>query len=114
MTVPPNALHLTHHVTVMATPTSTEPPGCSFQIARHVTKASQQKEIEMKSQTLGLRVAGTIFAVVCLGHVLRVVTRVDLIIAGYHVPFWMNLVGALIAGAMSLWMWKLSAERTPG
>ena len=63
----------------------------------------------MKSQTLGLRVAGTIFALICLGHLLRVVTRADLLIAGHQEPLWMSMVGGLIAGALSLWMWRLSA-----
>jgi hypothetical protein len=61
----------------------------------------------MKSQTLGLRVAGTIFAMVCLAHLLRVVTRADVLIAGHQIPLWVNVVGVLIAGGMSFWMWKL-------
>ena len=66
----------------------------------------------MKSQTLGLRVAGTIFALVCLGHLLRVVTRVDVLIAGHQIPLWPNMAGVVIAGALSLWMWRLSAPAT--
>ena len=66
-------------------------------------------ENSMKSQTLGLRVAGAIFAVLCVGHLLRVVTRADLVIAGHPMPLWMSGVGFLIAGALSLWMWRLSA-----
>jgi len=66
----------------------------------------------MKSQTLGLRVAGAFFALFCLGHLLRLVTRADVIIAGYQMPLWINIVGVLIAGALSLWMWRLSAPAT--
>jgi hypothetical protein len=67
----------------------------------------------MKSQTLGLRVAGTIFALICLVHLLRVVTRADVLIAGHQMPLWINMVGILIAGALSLWMWSLSASHSP-
>jgi len=65
----------------------------------------------MKSQTLGLRVAGAIFALVCVAHVLRVVTRVDVFVAGHQMPIWSNIVGIVISGALSLWMWRLSALR---
>jgi hypothetical protein len=64
----------------------------------------------MKSQILGLRVAGTLFALVCLGHLLRIITRADVVIAGWQMPVWLNVVGVLIAGGLSLWMWRLSAR----
>jgi hypothetical protein len=64
----------------------------------------------MKSQILGLRVAGTLFALVCLGHLLRIITGADVLIAGWQMPVWLNVVGVLIAGGLSLWMWRLSAR----
>jgi hypothetical protein len=64
----------------------------------------------MKSQILGLRVAGTVFALVCLGHLLRIMTRADVLIAGRQIPVWVNVVGVLIASGLSLWMWRLSAR----
>src|SRR5436190_21789654 len=79
-------------------------------VSRH--KNNPQNKTNMKSQTLGLRVAGTIFALVCLGHLWRVVTRAEVLIAGHQLPLWMNIAGALIAGALSLWMWRLSATAT--
>jgi len=63
----------------------------------------------MKSQVLGLRVAGTAFALVCLGHLLRIITQVDVLIAGRQIPVWVNVIGVLVAGGLSLWMWGLSA-----
>ena len=64
----------------------------------------------MKSQIIGLRVAGIVFALVCLGHLLRIITRVDVLIADREIPVWVNAVGVLIAGSLSLWMWRLSAR----
>jgi len=64
----------------------------------------------MKSQILGLRVAGTIFALVCLAHLWRIITQADVLIAGWQMPVWLNVVGVLIAGGLSLWMWRLSAR----
>jgi hypothetical protein len=59
----------------------------------------------MKSQIFGLRVGGTVFALVCLSHLLRIITQADVLIAGRQI----NAVGVLIAGGLSLWMWRLSA-----
>jgi len=68
----------------------------------------------MKSRNLGLRVAGTIFAVVCVGHVLRLLTQIEVVVAGWHLPLWMNVVGALVTGTLSAWMWKLSGSDSDG
>jgi hypothetical protein len=62
----------------------------------------------MNSTIMGLRTAGTVFAIVCLGHLLRVVTRVDLLVGGHLLPVWVNAVACVIAGGLSAWMWKLS------
>ena len=64
----------------------------------------------MKSQIFGLRVAGTVFALVCLGHLLRIITQVDVLVAGCLIPVWVNAVGAVIAGGLSVWMWRLAAR----
>jgi hypothetical protein len=63
----------------------------------------------MKSQIFGPRVAGTVFALVCLSHLLRIITQAGVLIAGRQIPVWVNAVGVLIAGGLSLWMWRLSA-----
>ena len=73
-----------------------------------------QEEIDMKSQILGLRVAGTAFALVCLGHLIRVIARIEVPIAGSQIPVWVNAAGGLIAGGLSLWMWRLSARPDHG
>ena len=64
----------------------------------------------MKTKNLGLRVAGTIFAMVCVGHILRLLMRFDVAIAGWHLPLWMNVIGALVTSTLSVWMWKLSGS----
>ena len=64
----------------------------------------------MNSQTVGLRVAGAIFALVCLVQLLRLVTGIDILVAGYAVPLWPNAVAAMVAGGLSFWMWRLAAR----
>jgi len=62
----------------------------------------------MNSSILGLRVAGLIFGLMFLAQLLRLVTNLEVLIAGHHVPFWPSGVALVILGGMSLWMWRLS------
>jgi len=66
----------------------------------------------MKSQILGLRVAGTIFGLMCLIQLSRLLTRAEVLVAGHRVPLWPSALAVVIAGGMSLWMWKLSRAAT--
>ncbi len=62
----------------------------------------------MNSQILGLRVAGTLYGLMCLAQLLRLATQVEVRIADYQVPLWLSAVGLVIAGGLSVWLWKLS------
>ena len=64
----------------------------------------------MNSRRTGLQVAGTLFAIFCLIHLWRLLAKVDVVIGQRHVPFLVSVVAIVIAGALSLWMWKLAAE----
>ena len=64
----------------------------------------------MSQQTLGLRVAGTVFGIVAAGHLLRLATRVEVVIAGWEVPLGINALGVLIAGGLCIWLWRLSRQ----
>lgn len=70
------------------------------------------KNISMNSQTLGLRLAGIIFGLVCLGHLWRLIRHTEVMIGPHHVPMWASAVGLIIAGVMSIWMWRLSSSRS--
>ena len=54
-----------------------------------------------------VRIAGVVFALVALGHVLRVVRRWPLLIAGRPLPAIVSLVVAVVAAAMAVWAWRL-------
>ena len=62
----------------------------------------------MNSQIVGLRTAGTIFGLMCLGQLLRLVTRAEIVVQGHPVPLWASGLGVVIAGTLSIWLWKLS------
>jgi len=66
----------------------------------------------MTSQTLGLRVAAVLFGLVGLVQLARLVTQVEVTIAGRAVPLWPNVVALVIAGALSAWLWWLSYRGT--
>jgi hypothetical protein len=64
----------------------------------------------MSSPRTGLRVAAIIFGLVCLGHLWRLLRHVDVRLGTHDILMWISVVGIIIAGGLSLWMWKLSAR----
>ncbi len=66
----------------------------------------------MKSRILGLRIASTVFALVCLAQLLRLVTQLEIIAGGHRIPFWPSGIAFVITGFLSLWLWNLSKPET--
>jgi hypothetical protein len=64
----------------------------------------------MNSQRAGLRVAALFFAVFALGHIIRLVKHIHVTIGNFHVPFGFSWVALVIAGALTVWMWRLSTR----
>jgi len=62
----------------------------------------------MYPQIIGLRVAGVVFAIVCLAQALRLAWQADVQIAGHTVPLWPSVVAVIVSGGLSCWMWALS------
>jgi hypothetical protein len=56
-----------------------------------------------------VRVSGVVFALVSLGHLLRVVAHWPLVIGGRPLPASASLMVFLAAAAMSAWAWRLVA-----
>ena len=67
--------------------------------------------MSINSKILGLRVAGTIFGIVAMFHLLRVVTGVTIVIAGWMLPIWVNVLGFAGSGLLCVWLWLLSVSR---
>ena len=72
---------------------------------------SGDKRRVMNTPIAALRVAGTIFGIVSLAHVWRLVTRAEVLVAGYSIPFWVSVIAVLVAGGLSVWMWRVSAGK---
>ena len=62
----------------------------------------------MNSRIVGLRVAGAIFGLVCVLHVLRLFLAIEVVLAGRHLGMWMSAAGAIFTGVLSFWFWWLS------
>jgi hypothetical protein len=62
----------------------------------------------MHSQLVGLRVAGAIFALFCLGQLARVALQPEVMVAGYRVPLWPSAIAAAVFAALCAWMWSLA------
>ncbi len=57
-----------------------------------------------------LRVAGAIFALVALAHLLRAVMDWPILIAGWMVPIWLSWLAFVVAGALS-WFGLSSCQK---
>ena len=68
----------------------------------------------MNSQRTGLRVASIIFALFALGHIVRLLKHAQVVVttqhATHHFPMWASVVALIIAGGLSIWMWRLSSK----
>jgi hypothetical protein len=54
-----------------------------------------------------LRVSSLIFALLTLAHVLRLVWRWPLIVAGWPLPVFASVIAMAITGSMAIWAWRL-------
>ncbi|MDO8543085.1 MAG: hypothetical protein Q7S40_21845 [Opitutaceae bacterium] len=64
----------------------------------------------MNSTALGLRVAATIFGLVCLAQLFRLLLKVDIAIGSFHVPLWPSGIAVLVTAALCVWLWRLSTR----
>ena len=61
-------------------------------------------------------ISGTVFGVVALGHLLRVVNGWTLVIGSWLVPMWISWLGTLGPAILCVWAFRSAsrAERSPG
>jgi len=56
------------------------------------------------NKNIALNVAGVIFSIVALIHLLRLIFRFEVILEGKPVPLWANGIALIVAGALAAWM----------
>jgi hypothetical protein len=57
-----------------------------------------------------LPVSGTLFGLVALGHLLRLLYRVPAQLGQWVVPLWVSVIGLLVPAALALWAFRLVRE----
>jgi hypothetical protein len=60
---------------------------------------------------MALRVAGVVFAIMSILHVLRLVYGVRIVAGTFVVPMGWSLVGATAALVLTVWMFKSAASK---
>ena len=60
-----------------------------------------------------LAVTGSLFVVLALGHLARLLLAWPAQLAGWSVPLWASLPALLLAAGLAAWAWRLWA-RAPG
>ena len=56
-----------------------------------------------------LIVAGIVFGIVALMHLLRLIYKSEVVIAGKIIPMWVSFVGFVIPLILSIWMFMASS-----
>jgi hypothetical protein len=66
----------------------------------------------MNSPAFGLRVAGTVFGIVSLAQLLRLLLQLDVVVGQAHVPLAASGIAAVFTGVLCVWLWRLSGRAT--
>ena len=65
----------------------------------------------MATKNFALRIAGFIFGVVSILHLVRIVTGIPIIIGTWVLPLWINYMGLVVTGFLCGWLWWLSFRK---
>jgi hypothetical protein len=67
----------------------------------------------MSSQVLALRVGGTIFGLMALAQLARLVAfhRVAVHVGIHRFPLWPSVIAVIILGGLAIWQWKVSYSK---
>ncbi|WP_223461093.1 MULTISPECIES: hypothetical protein [unclassified Pseudomonas] len=71
----------------------------------------QIEENSMKSRIIGLRVAGTVYALMALAQLGRIIIRPEVLVNGYPMPLRPSVLAFLLLAFLSVWMWSLTLSR---
>jgi len=54
--------------------------------------------------------AAIIFALISIGHLLRLIFQVPVTVAGITMPVWASMIGALVAAVLAVLLWRESGR----
>jgi len=52
--------------------------------------------------------AATVLGIVALAHLYRLIRPFDIVVAGWSAPQWVSIVGLVVAGGLSIMLWRES------
>jgi hypothetical protein len=55
-----------------------------------------------------LQISGSLFGLIAVAHLLRLLRHWPVNLAGYSVPFWASWLGLVFAGGLSVWAFQLA------
>jgi hypothetical protein len=64
----------------------------------------------MNSPRTGLRVASVVFGIFAIAHILRLINQAPVMFGGHEIPMGVSWLALIIAGALCLWLWRLSSR----
>jgi hypothetical protein len=62
----------------------------------------------MNSPQFGLRVAGTIFGLASVAHLVRLLLGFQVLLGSHPLPAWTSIGGFVVTGLLAFWLWRLS------
>jgi integral membrane sensor domain MASE1 len=63
------------------------------------------------SQNLGLRVAGVLFSLIAIGHLIRLLMHPVVMVGSYHFPMWSSVVSLVFFACLAVWMFVLARPK---
>jgi hypothetical protein len=63
-------------------------------------------------KNIALRITGSIFGMVAVLHLLRIITFAPVLIQGWLLPVWINWMGLFGAIFLSGWLWWLTFNKS--
>ena len=58
-----------------------------------------------------MRIAGTLFALFTLGHIIRLINATTVTFGGRELPMGISVVALIVGLVMSVWLFRLSARK---
>jgi len=65
----------------------------------------------MNIKDFALRIAGAVFGIVAVLHLLRIVTGIAVILGSWLLPMWVNWMGFIATVFLCVWLWRLSFSK---
>ena len=70
----------------------------------------------MNSQIIGLRTASVLAGLIGLGHLIRLLMQLQVVVGTRQIPLWVSGVTVIVSVVVCWWLWKVSLpvkEETP-